>query len=245
MARTSTVKNIADEGWAYFMTMPTGESGLYARLQVTDDGYESDDGEFDDAITYSSGEAFVVCMNSLLADVTIAVGQDADDSDVTVTFSAGTPIGEAKKTSDLASIPSGYPKITSGGTHKDLFEILKVYDPTTYVGFVTTTGGNAVEAFRPIRDKGILKGRKRNVDTAGTVSMGQYFTNAGEGLAYQGEKRVVIKVEIREDALLETQEAAYYYGALSHRPETNESQGDSMSENTYEFDFERKFAIEL
>ena len=245
MGRTSTVKNVSDEGWAYFMAMPTGETGLYARLQKTATGDDTDDGEFGEAMTYTSGEAIVVCMNSLLANVTIAVGKDISDDDVTVTFTAGTPIGEAKKTSDLASIPSGYPKITSGGTHKDLFEILKVYEPTDYVGFVTGFGGQPTEYFRTVRDKGVVKGRKRNVDTSGTLSMSQSFTNNAEGLAYQGGKRVVIKIEIREDGLLEKQEATYYYGALAHKPETGESNGDSTSENQYEFDFERRFTIEL
>ena len=233
VANNNKIKTIKEEGWAYAVCVKD-QSGLYYRLKKIDEKYNIDKGSFYEADEYITGEAYVVPMNKLQKCVVIAIGQNNAGDDINVEFLAGTNIGNSKITIGLKSIPQGYPKIISGGKNKDFFEILKVYTPDTYIGLCESISWTPIEIMYSVKEKGVLKERKKNISTNGELILSDFMDDDHSQFIFKPGNTFIVKMSLDDN----TNRGVLYYGALAQKPGKNEKKFQ------YTFEYDRKFYIE-
>lgn len=159
---------------------------------------------------------YIVPVNHIDTETSIKIGTD-DSGDVNVTFPAGHLSYVAKKADSLWFAPE---YISGEGMFLVFFQ--PEFGSNHLMGYIEALSGtNEILKTIPIRDKGILKQRKRVWNTENVLSVQQTYQNKGSGLASLSELPFIAKYEIREDRGVETDERHLYYGCHVKESEDN------------------------
>ena len=163
----------------------------------------------------SAMNLYIVPVNYLESSVSFVVGQTASGDAVSVSFSAGHLPYVAKKADNLFFAP----EYTSGeGMFLVFFQ--PVFTSSHYFGYVESMSGTR-EQMRtiPIKDKGVLKQRKRIISVDNQLTIQQSYQSASAGLISLSEQPCILQYDIKSGVSVD--ERHLYYGCHIKQGEEN------------------------
>jgi len=155
---------------------------------------------------------YIVPVGHISTETVIRMGKDNAGANVDLTFPAGHLSYVAKKCNVWFN-----PSYVSG---EGMF--LVFFQPATMnlMGYIESMGGTSeVLKTIPVKDKGVLKQRKRVLNQNNSLSITQLYQNASTGLAALAETPFVARYDIKSGVELE--ERHLYYGCHGKQSEEN------------------------
>jgi len=236
MTRTSTVKFLDELS---FSAKAYSGSGLYHRIQITATNTASS--EAGDVTALVGSDVIVVPVTPVTKSCTISYGGQSH------TFAAGTPIGMGVRLSGVSGVTVGTPTVVYATGDILVFDVLVDYDAvsgTEYeLEYIDSKSGSTPEFTRAIKEKGVIRHRKRNLDPERTLSIAQKYQSRTEGLMALAGREYILKVSRMDDNFLVETEVDYFYQCYHNAPEPSGSSGAQDSTVSFEIMYERRVSV--
>jgi hypothetical protein len=186
----------------------------------------------------------VISTKGYFSSGTITVGATAFSytSITSTTFVGGTPLGVGYPVGTGVTIPTK----NSLGLAGMVFDIVTVPTITSadLIDYATAMSSQPQVITRDVRDRGVLKSRKRMLNHDKSLSITKLFQNDDTALMALMGMDLALKLERQDDMAGLTTEELYFFQAYGNRPEQSESAGDNDSDIVCEFNFQRYCIID-
>jgi hypothetical protein len=216
-------------------------------LSLSEDIMESGDVyKIYDTIALIGDAAIIVPVTPVTVETKITFGGGSE-----LTFAAGTPVGLGQRVSSISDLDvddidcSGYDGETL------VFDVLVDYKELTgsdyteelTLEYIDSKSGSAPEFTRPIKEKGVIRHRKQNLDPERTLSIAQKYQSRTSGFMKLSGRDYILEVARVDDDYLVTTEYDYYYQCYHNAPEISGSTGAQDSTVNFDVTYERKVSI--
>ena len=208
----------------------------------------------------ASGESYEIVM-SLIGRYAVIVPVTPVTKAVDITmggqeyeFAAGTPIGLGKRAGDTITSLGVSDVDCSDFAEGDLlvFDVMVDYEElvvsTNYteelaLEYIDSKSGSAPEFTRAIKEKGVIRHRKQNLDPERTLSISQKYQSRTAGLMKLSGRDYILKVTRMDDNFLIPTEVDYFYQCYHNAPEPSGSSGAQDSTVSFEIMYEKRVSI--
>lgn len=167
--------------------------------------------------------AYAVAISAIRSATTVTIGAE------TALFPAFSPPGTAIPFTGVIDIQAA-PTI-AGATVGDKIAIVEQPPALTdanLIDYVTSKSGEPLPLTRDIRDRGVLRHRKKMSQEGGTLTLSEKFQNFATGLPAYVDQDLIVVVEREDNRCGVVTEKEIYYGAhIEMSPSLNETEGDT------------------
>lgn len=243
MSRT-TVTKVKEEGLLYAVasSLAAKKFGhvqtVYVTAATTNTAVNGD--EYSDyPAVCASVDGYVRTLTPITTELVLTV----DGGDITIP--ANTPPNRGFAI-PAASALTGAIAITSGGVAGEVLEIVYVPQFTSddRIDYVDSFSRTNPQLYRDIKDRGVLKHRKRIFNIEQTVSGSLKFLNFAQGFNEMANQELAVCLQRQDFGKSAPTEYEYFGQVFLAEPNVNDTGDDSDTMSDFEFRYERFFATE-
>jgi hypothetical protein len=244
MSRTTVVK-VKEEALLYAVvsSLPAKKFGCVQTVYIT--GTTTNTAENGDEYTdypsvCASVDGYVVTKTPITTQLVLTVG-----GGTSITIPANTPPNRGFAIASADNL-TGAIAITSGGVSGEVLEVVYVPQFTSgdRIDYVDSFSRSNPQLYRDIKDRGVLKHRKRIFNLEQTASGSLKFTNFAQGFNEIANQEFAACVERKDYGKATPTEYEYFGQAFLAEPNVNDTGDDSDTMSDFEFRYERYFTTE-
>ena len=251
MARTSTVKFLDELA---FTAKPNSGSGKYKRFQLYLSSSTLMAHEEDYSDNTALYKAFSGSQDVILVPITpITRAFSCTIGSVPVSVPTGTPVGMGILVNTATSLTlgslvcTGFVDPTAANGDVFAFEIYEHYDHMSgteiELEYIDSKNGSSPEFTRSVKEKGVIRQRKQNLDPERTLSISQKYQSRTDGFMQLAGREYVLKVTRMDDNFLVPTESDFYYQCYHNAPEPSGSSGAQDSTVSFDITYEKRVSI--
>ena len=169
-----------------------------------------------------------------------------------LTFEAGTPIGLGKRVSSISDLDVDAIACSAYDGETLVFDVLVDYEEVVVstdcveeltLEYIDSKSGSSPEFTRSVKEKGVIRQRKQNLDPERTLSISQKYQSRTDGFMKLSGRDYILKVTRMDDNFLVATENDYYYQCYHNAPEPSGSSGAQDSTVSFDITYERRVNI--